>query len=66
MEGENRAGENSCVRYIQDQIWTTFLAIALGPLVQFQKKFLGTIYQIWRGSGPIISPLGPKMWEELH
>ena len=42
------------------------MALALGPLVQFQKKFLGTIYQIWRGSGPIFSPLGPKMWEELH
>ena len=53
----------SCVR---KAFWTTFLALALGPLVQFQKNFLGTIYQIWRGSGPIFSPLGPKMWEELH
>ena len=46
--------------------WTTFLALALGPLVQFQKKFLGTIYQIWWGIGPIFSLLGPKMWEELR
>ena len=46
--------------------WTTFLALALGPLVQFQKNFLGTIYQIWWGIGPIFSLLGPKMWEELH
>ena len=46
--------------------WTTFLALALGPLVQFQKKFLGTIYQIWWGIGPIFSLLGPILWEELH
>jgi len=46
--------------------WTTFLALALGPLDQFQKKFLGTIYQIWWGIGPIFSLLGPKMWEELR
>jgi len=44
--------------------WTTFLALALGPLDQFQKNFLGTIYQIWWGIGPIFTLLGPKM--ELH
>ena len=46
--------------------WTTFLALALGPLVQFQKNFLWTIYLLWRGIGPNISLLGPILWEELR
>merc|ERR1711974_591475 len=43
-----------------------FLALALGPLVQFQKKFLWTIYLLWQGKGPNISLLGPILWEELR
>ena len=61
----NTVGGVALERY-KMAFWTTFLALALGPLVQFQKNFLGTIYQIWRGIGPIFSLLGPKMWEELR
>ena len=61
----NTVGGVALKRY-KMAFWTTFLALALGPLVQFQKNFLGTIYQIWRGSGPIFSLLGPILWEELH
>ena len=61
----NTVGGVALQRY-KMAFWTTFLALALGPLVQFQKKFLGAIYQIWWGIGPIFSLLGPKMWEELH
>merc|ERR1711974_355843 len=49
-----------------DPICTTFLALALGPLVQFQKTFLWTIYLLWRGKGPNCSLLGPILWEELR
>ena len=66
MEGENRSGENSCNTGKLDQIWTTFLALALGPLVQFQKKVLWTIYLLWRGIGPNVSLLGQILWEELR
>ena len=61
----NTVGGVALQRY-KMAFWTTFLALALGPLDQFQKKFLGTIYQIWWGIGPIFSLLGPKMWEELR
>ena len=67
MEGENSAVEIVAIAIYGklDPICTTFLALALGPLVQFQKKFLWTIYLLWRGIDPNISLLGPKMREEL-
>merc|ERR1711936_1484774 len=36
----------------------------LGPIPK--KKFLWTIYLLWRGIGPNISHLGPILWEELR
>merc|ERR1712110_233469 len=65
-EGENRAGESSCVLYIRqfgpnsDHIFGPSSG-TLGPIT----KKIWSIYQSWRGLGPILSFLTSQLWEEF-